>query len=178
MALILLTSISIGKFLNYLLLLKFWKREVSLQLLKDLKGNQIYENFKQGFRQYHSTETSLIRETSDLLRTADQVECSILILLALSAAFNSVDHSILIDRLQTLVGISGTLKWFNSYLSNRRCLASIGDCISPSTFKFWIPPGVNPGGQSYSHCICSQFVALTFHSTFLQTKQSCTVYTS
>ena len=50
----------------------------------------------------------------------------------LSAAFDTVDHKILIERLQHWVGISGTaLKWFCSYLTNGKFFVYIGDHVSP-----------------------------------------------
>ena len=56
---------------------------------------------------------------------------SVLVLLDLSAAFDTVDHTILLDRLHHVVGISGTVfSWFKSYLSNRKFCVNIGGCSS------------------------------------------------
>lgn len=57
-----------------------------------LKGNQLYEKFQSGFRQYLSTESVFIRVTNYILRPADTGECAILILLALSVDLDTVDH--------------------------------------------------------------------------------------
>ena len=57
---------------------------------------------------------------NDLLLSSDKGFISLLVLLDLSAAFNTIDHLILIDRLENLVGLSGqALSWFRSYLSER-----------------------------------------------------------
>ncbi len=82
--------------------------------------NDIYEEFQSGFRPRHSTETALVKITNDLLLASDKGCISLLVLLDLSAAFDTIDHDILIDRLQNYTGIQGqALRWFRSYLSDR-----------------------------------------------------------
>ncbi len=96
---------------------KILEKVVSAQFL--LK-NDIYEEFQSGFRPCHSTETALVKITNDLLLASDKGCISLLVLLDLSAAFNTIDHDILIDRLQNYTGIQGqALRWFRSYLSDR-----------------------------------------------------------
>lgn len=68
----------------------------------------------------YSTETALLRVQNNPLMQANAGECSVLVLLDLSAAFDTLDHHILIERLRQRVGISGSqLDWLSSYLSNR-----------------------------------------------------------
>ncbi len=67
----------------------------------------IYEEFQSGFRPRHSTETALVKITNDLLLASDQGCISLIVLLDLSAAFDAIDHDILIDRLQNYTGIQG-----------------------------------------------------------------------
>lgn len=82
-----------------------------------MNNNDIFEKFQSGFRSLHSTETALIKVTNDLLRAADSGIFSILIILNLSSAFDTVDHDFLISRLKNYVGISDVaLDWFVSYL--------------------------------------------------------------
>ncbi len=79
----------------------------------------MYEEFQSGFRPHHSTETALVRIINDLLLAADSGLLTILVLLDLTAAFDTVSHEILLDRLVS-IGITGTpLSWFRSYLSGR-----------------------------------------------------------
>lgn len=62
---------------------------------------------------------------------ADGGKCSVLVLLDLSAAFDTVDHCTLINRLRTTVGITGSaLDWFSSYLTDRSFSVSIGPYMS------------------------------------------------
>ncbi|KAF7642866.1 hypothetical protein LDENG_00249520, partial [Lucifuga dentata] len=85
-----------------------------------MEANDIFDKFQSGFRKKHSTESALLRVTNDILMRTDSGERTILLLLDLSAAFDTVDHGILIDRLRQCVGLGGTaLQWFTSYLSNR-----------------------------------------------------------
>ncbi len=98
---------------------KMLEKVVSAQLCSLLK-NYIYEEFQSGFRPRHSTETALVQITNDFLLASDQGCISLLVLLDLSAALDTIDHDILIDRLQNYTGIQGqALRWFRSYLSDR-----------------------------------------------------------
>ena len=64
------------------------------------------------YREFHSTETALCSIVSDLLEYIDNGKCAILILLDLSAAFDTVDHELLIDDLM-YIGVEGVaLNWF------------------------------------------------------------------
>ncbi len=101
-----------------------------MQLNTVLEAHNICDQFQSGFRKNHSTETALLRVSNDILMAA---ECSLLVLLDLSAAFDTVDHCILINRLYSLVGISGrALDWLSSYLSDRSFSQSIGTYMSDS----------------------------------------------
>jgi len=69
---------------------------------------------------HHGTETAQVKVTSDLLLTSDSGLVSVLVLLDLSAAFDTIDHSILLQRPERVIGINGpALGWFKSYLSDR-----------------------------------------------------------
>uniref|UniRef100_A0A8C6UMC1 Reverse transcriptase domain-containing protein n=1 Tax=Neogobius melanostomus TaxID=47308 RepID=A0A8C6UMC1_9GOBI len=98
---------------------KLLEKTVAAQLHTHLSSNNLYEQFQSGFRSRHSTETTLLKITNDLLLSADSGSLSILLLLNLSAAFDTISHSILLDRLSS-IGITNTpLSWFRSYLSDR-----------------------------------------------------------
>ncbi len=76
---------------------------------------------------HHSTETALIKIINDIRCNSDSGKISVLVLLDLSAAFDTVDHNILLERLGNWVGLSGmALKWFRSYLEGRGYYVSIG----------------------------------------------------
>uniref|UniRef100_A0A8C6L9J3 Reverse transcriptase domain-containing protein n=1 Tax=Nothobranchius furzeri TaxID=105023 RepID=A0A8C6L9J3_NOTFU len=98
---------------------KILEKVVAFQLHSYLNSHNLYEHFQSGFRPQHSTETALVKITNDLLMAADSGHLSILVLLDLSAAFDTTSHSILLKRLAS-IGISHTsLAWFTSYISDR-----------------------------------------------------------
>ena len=105
---------------NLPFLSKTLERAVASQLMKHLTDNNLLESLQSGFRWHHSTETALLRIVNDLLLNADAAAPSVLVLLDLTAAFDTIDHGILLDHLQKYAGISGTcLSWMSSYLSGR-----------------------------------------------------------
>lgn len=116
---------------NLPFLAKILEQTVASQLLSHLSSNDLFEPFQSGFRKLHSTESALVKVTNDLLMASDSGRISILILLDFSAAFDTIDHSILINRLETIFGVSDSaLEWFKSYLSGRKQFVVMGDCKS------------------------------------------------
>ena len=78
------------------------------------------EVFQSGFSPVHSTKTALVKVLNDVLLASDSGYISVLMRLDLSAAFDTVDHLILLHRLENIVGICGqALSWLRSYLSDR-----------------------------------------------------------
>ena len=96
------------------------------------------------YRECHSTETTLLRIMNDLLICIDNNNISILSLLDLSSAFDTIDHSILLKRLEISYGIKKkALSWFSTYLSNRSQSVFINkQLVSSSSILHWgVPQG-------------------------------------
>ncbi len=99
--------------------------------------------YQSGFRPSHSTETALIRVTNDLVLSSDRGCISLLVLLDLSGAFDTIDHNILLNRLENSVGFSGSaLAWFKSYLSDRHQFVAVNEEVS---YRLQVQYGVPHG---------------------------------
>lgn len=122
---------------------KVLEKVVANQLNAFLANTNTLDKFQSGFRTKHSTETALLRVSNDILMAADSGECAVLIMLDLSAAFDTVDHSIMLDRLREWVGISGrALDWFSSYLGGRSFSVAVGPFTSdPAPLPCGVPQG-------------------------------------
>ena len=101
---------------------KLSKRLVLNRVISYLNNSNLLPTHQSAYRRHHSTETAVTKVYSDILGTADDAKLSLFILLDLSAAFDLVDHSILLKRLESTYGFERlTLKWFKNYLSDRFC---------------------------------------------------------
>ena len=107
------------------------ERAASAQLATYLQDNGLHGQKQSAYRQFHSTETALLRVQNDLLRAVDKHQEAVLILLDFSEAFDTIDHQILLKRLRDRYGIVGTaLEWFSSYLSGRVQAVNIAGGLS------------------------------------------------
>ncbi len=122
---------------------KLIEKCVLKQLSQHLVSHNLFYPLQSAYRVGHSTETALLKIVNDLLTASDRNEVSLLSLLDLSAAFDTIDHSILLSRLQATFGISGTaLSWFHSYLSGRTLKVSANGFLSrPSVLQYGVPQG-------------------------------------
>ena len=122
---------------------KLTERAVFAQIHDHLITNKLYRKAQSAYREYHSTETALLRVKNDILLNMNQQRVTLLVLLDLSAAFDSVDHTILVNRLSKDFGITGNVySWFESYLHNRFQFVSI-NCVTSDEFhtKHGVPQG-------------------------------------
>ena len=114
------------------------------RLHSHLITNDLYEEYQSSYRKLHSTETALVSVHDDILRAIDDNKCILLIMLDLSAAFDTVDHEILLRRLSCMLSISGSaLQWFRSYLTDRKQKVVVNDVFSKSTSLTWSTTGVS-----------------------------------
>lgn len=114
---------NISKILERLFLSRFQPHVTSSPNFNDMQS---------AYRPHHSTETALIYTLDSIYRTADNSQSTLLVALDLSAAFDTIDHPVLLSRLSTSFGVSGTaLSWLKSYLSNRYQTVRMGQSSSP-----------------------------------------------
>jgi len=122
---------------------KLVERVVCKQLAMHLINCNLYVPVQSAYRPDHSTETALLKVVNDLLVSIDNGEAAVLALLDQSAAFDTIDHFILLNRLSACFGISGSvLSWFASYLSHRFQSVSIAGVTSVSVLLLYgVPQG-------------------------------------
>jgi Reverse transcriptase (RNA-dependent DNA polymerase)/Endonuclease-reverse transcriptase len=119
---------------NLTFLSKVLERLILIRLHKHLSTFSSIPTFQSGYRKFHSTETALLRIHNDLLLEIENQRVSCLILLDLSAAFDTVDHKILLSRLSSNFGVTSSAhSLLTSYLSDRTQSVHIGSSQSSSS---------------------------------------------
>ena len=99
---------------------KILEKIVANRLQAHIKNNHLCNPLQSAYRKHHSTESALLKVHNNIIISMDKGEVTALALLDLSAAFDTIDHATLTDRLSDWYGISGQAHiWFSSYLQNR-----------------------------------------------------------
>ncbi len=130
---------------------KILEKVVASRLEEHLKSSSLYDDVQSAYRNGHSTETALLRVHHDLTVALDKNCCAVLLMLDLSAAFDTIDHPILLKRLEHSFGIKDSaLSWFSSYLKDRtQCVAIDSDQSESITLNFGVPQGSVLGPRLY-----------------------------
>ena len=126
------------------LISKITERVVKSRLTCHMSSNNLLNPRQSAYCKHHSTETALLYIYNHLINAIGSQHTSCICLLDLSAAFDTIDHNILVSRLSSWFGIHGTvLNWFKSYLSSGsfriRCSGSLS---SPHDSLYGIPQGL------------------------------------
>ena len=127
---------------NVSYLSKLIETAIYTQLYEHISVNDILPVRQSAYRQHHSTESALTSLHSDIITNIDGNLHTLLISLDLSAAFDSVDHNLLLNELSS-IGVTGAaLETIQSYLTDRRVQVAVGDSVSDILpLKFGVPQG-------------------------------------
>ena len=121
---------------------KVYEKLMHNRVVDFMESNQSFHELQYGFRSGRSCEHALLTAQNYILHSLNKQQISLLLLIDFSKAFDMVEHSILLKKLECY-GIRGTaLKWFESYLSNREQFVSVNGVDSTKkAIKFGVPQG-------------------------------------
>ena len=144
---------------------------VAHQLVEHLNLWRLLPDLQSAYRAHHSTETAVLRVMSDILDALDRGDFAVLTLLDLSAAFDTVDHTTLLRRLQITYGITDTaLVWFASYLHERKLSVWYrGSCSTISSLLCGIPQGYRSSSFCTRLTYLDSLKVWIFTHTFMRT---------
>jgi len=122
---------------------KLTERVVKNRLTAHLSANNLLNSYQSAYTKHHSTESTLLAVHDHIIKSMSEQKVTALCLLDLSAAFDTIDHSILLHRLSSWFGFDGTvISWLTSYLSSRSFVVSINSTSSaPSPLRQGVPQG-------------------------------------
>ena len=105
--------------------------------------NSLLPEYKSACRKYHICKTSLVKLVNDILWRMENWLVTAVVILDLSAAFDTVDHDLLLDVLEKQFGITDAAsKWYHNYLKPRKFRIVIEkDKPQPRQLNYWVPQG-------------------------------------
>lgn len=122
---------------------KVIERLAQTRLRQHITQSRNFNALQSAYRRHFSTETALLCTLNDVYRSIDKGHSTLLVALDLSAAFDTVDHEVLLARLEHSFGIRGlALNWIRSYLDHRTQVVRVGsECSSVTNCDCGVPQG-------------------------------------
>ena len=134
---------------------KILERGVKQRLEEHLNEHSLHDPLKSAYREGHSTETTSLKISNDITGSLDIGGCVVLASLDVSAAFDTVDYDILLQRFQSVYGINVTCySWFKSYLEHMTLKVNVHSSYpKPQQLKCRVLKGSVLGARIYSTCM-------------------------
>ena len=127
-----------------------------------MDNKKLYQPIQSAYRKFHSVETTLIKVNNDLQCSLDNKKMSILILLDLLAAFDTIQHNVLLDRMQSRLGIRGSaIEWFRAYLT--QAVKVSGSLSEEKLIEFDVPQGSILVLLLFSLCTIRRYSKSSWH---------------
>jgi hypothetical protein len=148
---------------------KITEKTILQQIDDHLTSNSLHQPNQSAYRSNHSTETALVKIQNDVLLAMDSKQCVLLVLLDMSAAFDTVDHSILLNRLRNDFGITGSVnQWLSSYFTDRTQSVNVACSLSdPVTLSCGMPQGSVLGPKGYPVYVSPIFSIAQKHNVLI-----------
>ena len=130
---------------------KIIERLILVNLRQHLTSAPSFNSAQSAYRRHHSTETALLRTMDAVYRAANRGETTLIVALDISAAFDTIDHTILLNRLNNSFGVGGNaLSLIISYLAMRSQTVRVDSASSaPSDCSFGVPQRIGPGSDTF-----------------------------
>ena len=137
---------------NLCFIAKILEKVVTVQLNNHLEKFCHIEKIQSAYKTKHSTETAIVCVQSDISGALDRGSVCMMVLLDMSAAFDTVSHQILLEHMESDFSVTGNvLSWFRSYLSEReQCVIINGSKSKGLSLKHGIPQGSVLGPKLFS----------------------------
>ena len=131
---------------------KIIERCMLLQLSQHCNDYDLQPDYQSAYREHYSCETAVLKVSNDILWAMEKQEVTSLVALDLSAAFDTVDHDILLSILRNKYGIDGkALKWFDEYLRPRSFKVAINGVYSKEhNLDVSVPQGSCAGANIFN----------------------------
>ena len=124
------------------LLSKIIERIIHNQTQEFLDKNNIFYKYQSGFRKHHSTDTCLSYLTDKVKIGFEEGLLTGMVLIDLQKAFDTIHHSILLEKMSCLGFAGKTIAWYTSYLTNRSFILNVGkESSSPGKLSCGVPQG-------------------------------------
>ena len=121
---------------------KVFEKCVFNQLYNYFQKHKLFYSSQYGFRKLHSTELACLELVDRIMKELDRGELPIAIFIDLSKAFDTLDHTILLSKLKYYGVEDVPIKWFSSYLNDRKQFVQIDDtCSDSQTITTGVPQG-------------------------------------